>query len=82
MVIERDIRNTVIGTCVFRGVCGVVQCGFGPFLALHFAVRFSQNHKYTTSHFCGYICGVVYSLDKTIAAPRLIFAVTCVVWCI
>ena len=33
-----DLDSTLVGP---RGVCGAVQCGFGPFLAVHFAVRFS-----------------------------------------
>ena len=65
-VIERDIRNTVIGTCVFRGVCGVVLCGFGPFLALHFAVRFSQNHNRFASYFYGHMCGAMYKKSPAI----------------
>jgi len=30
-----------------------------PFLAPLFAVWFSQNHNYTTPHFCNHMCGVV-----------------------
>ena len=61
-----------------------VRCGFWPFLAPHFAVRFSKNHNCTTLYFCGHMCGAVrygaiQSLVKTITAPYLIFAVTCTI---
>ena len=39
---------------------GCLQCGFGPFLALHFIVRFSQNHNCTAPHFCSHMCGITY----------------------
>ena len=64
-----------------RGVRGAVPCSFRPFLAPHFAVRFSQNHNCTAPHFCGHMCGAVYSLTKTITASHIIFAVTCAMQC-
>ena len=45
---------------VIRGVRSAVWFGFEPFLALHFAVQFSQNHNNITPHFCSHMCGAVY----------------------
>ena len=59
-----------------------VRCGARSFLAPHFVVRCSQNHNCTAPYFCGYMCGAVYSLVKTITTPHLIFAITFAVWCI
>ena len=40
-----------------------LRCGFGPFLAPHFVVQFSQNHNRTTSHSCGHMCSAVYKMQ-------------------
>ena len=37
----------------------MVQCGFKPFLALYFAVRFRQNHNCTAPYFCDHMCGMI-----------------------
>ena len=54
---------------------GCLQCGFGPFLALHFIVRFSQNHNHTAPHFCNHMCDVVqcslaFSQNHNCTAPH------------
>ena len=51
--------TNVFGSLRGKGVRGVVWCGFRPFLVLHFAVWFNQNHNYTAPYFCGYMCGAV-----------------------
>ena len=37
----------------------VVWCGFRPFLALYFVVRFSQNHNRIVPYFCSHMCSVM-----------------------
>ena len=83
--VELKLLQVVCKIISGRGVRGAVRCGFGPFLAPHFAVRFRQNHNCTTPHFCSHMCGVMWcglELAKTITTLHLIFAITCMVRCI
>ena len=50
-------RNSNIATV--KGVRGMVQYGFWPFLVLHFVVRFSPNHNRTAPYFYGHMCDAV-----------------------
>ena len=42
-----------------KGVRGMVQYSFWPFLVLHFVVRFSSNHNRTAPYFYGHMCDAV-----------------------
>ena len=55
MLFRSHNENDVTGD-----VRDAVQCSFGQFLALHFAVQFRRNHNYTAPHFCGHMCGAVW----------------------